>query len=333
MSATTTTTPTSTLAGWRFDYLPVSLFGSVMGLTGLSVAWRLAHVRYGAPEWAADGIGVAAVAAFVLMTAGYAVKLVTAPDAVRTEFRHPIAGNLFGTFLISLLLLPIILAPVALRLAQVMWGTGAVGMVVFAWIIVSRWMSDRQQIAHATPAWIVPVVGLLDVPLALPGLGLPPMHGVMVLGLAVGLFFAVPLFTFIFSRLVFEPPMPDALQPTLLILVAPFAVGFSTYVATTGQVDLFAQSLYVLTLFMLAMLLGRLRNLLGCCPFRVSWWAVSFPLAASAIAALRFATAEPGLITDTIAVALLALATVAIAGLLVRTIVGVARGELRTLST
>ena len=327
--AATATAP----ARQRLDYLPVSLFGSVMGLTGLSVAWRLAQARYGAPGWAADGIGAVAVAAFVLLALGYAVKLVTAPAAVRAEFRHPIAGNLFGTVLISLLLLPIILAPVSLLLAQMVWGAGAVGMVAFAWMIVSRWMSDRQQVAHATPAWIVPVVGLLDVPLALPSLGLPPMHGVMVLGLAVGLFFAVPLFTLIFSRLVFEPPMPDALQPTLLILVAPFAVGFSTYVATTGQVDLFAEALYVLTLFMLAVLLGRLRNLPSCCPFRVSWWAVSFPLAASAIAALRFAAAEPGVITDAIALALLALATLTIAGLLVRTLAGIARGELRALST
>ena len=317
----------------RFDYLPVSLFGSVMGLTGLSVAWRLAQARYGAPAWVADAIGIAAVTAFVLLTFGYSVKLITAPVAARAEFRHPIAGNLFGTVLISLLLLPIIMAPVNLRLAQGVWGVGAVGMVAFAWMIVSRWMSDRQQVAHATPAWIVPVVGLLDVPLAVPSLGLPPMHGVMVLGLAVGLFFAVPLFTLIFSRLLFEPPMPDALQPTLLILVAPFAVGFSTYVATTGQIDLFAEALYVLTLFMLAVLLGRLRNLPSCCPFRVSWWAVSFPLAASAIAALRFAAAEPGFVTDAIALTLLALATLTIAGLLVRTLAGVARGELRALST
>lgn len=317
----------------RFDYLPVGLFGSVMGLTGLSVAWRLAQARYGAPEWATDAIGIAAVTAFVLLTFGYAVKLMTAPAAVGAEFRHPIAGNLFGAVLISLLLLPIILAPLNLQVAQGMWGVGAVGMVAFALMIVSRWMSDRQQVAHATPAWIVPVVGLLDVPLAVPSLGLPPMYGVMVLGLAVGLFFAVPLFTLIFSRLLFEPPMPDALQPTLLILVAPFAVGFSTYVATTGRIDLFAEALYVLTLFMLAVLLGRLRNLPSCCPFRVSWWAVSFPLAASAIAALRFAAAEPGFVTDAIALTLLALATLTIAGLLVRTLAGVARGELRALST
>ena len=331
--STSTTVAETTPSRWRFDYFPVSLFGSVMGLTGLSIAWRLAHARYGAPLWAADGIGIAAVAAFILVVIGYALKTITAPDAVMTEFRHPIAGNLFGTLLISVLLLPIVLAPYTLVVAQIMWVAGAVGMVTFAWLMVSRWMSDRQLIAHATPAWIVPLVGMLDVPLALPSLGLPPLHGVMVLGLAVGLFFAVPLFTLIFSRLLFEPPMPDALQPMLLILLAPFSVGFSTYVVTTSQIDLFAQSLYVLTLFILAVLLGRLRNLLVCCPFRVSWWAVSFPLATSAIAALRFATAEPGQITDIIALALLALATITIAALLIRTLVGLVRGELRTLTT
>jgi tellurite resistance protein len=225
-----------------------------------------------------------------------------------------------------------VIAPVNLRIAQVMWSAGAVGMVVFAWTIVSRWMSDRQQTAHATPAWIVPVVGMLDVPLALPSLGLPSLPEVMVTGLAIGLFFAVPLFTLIFSRLVFEAPMPDALQPTLLILVAPFSVGFSSYVVTVGRIDLFAQSLYFLMLFVLAVLLGRLRVLRQCCPFRVSWWAVSFPLAASAIAALRFAAFDPNWFTAGVAWALLALATIAIAGLLVRTLVGVVQGELRTLS-
>ena len=314
------------------DYLPVGLFGAVMGLTGLSIAWRLATVRYGVSEVIALGIAVLAAVAFLLLLAGYAVKLVTAFSAVRTEFRHPIAGNLFGTVLISLLLLPIVLEPFARRFAQILWVIGAAGMVVFAWLIVSRWMSDRQQIAHATPAWIIPVVGLLDVPLALPTLGFPPMHGLMVLALAVGLFFAVPLFTLIFSRLVFEPPLPDALKPSLLILVAPFAVGYSTYTVTVGQTDLFAEAIYMLMLFMLAVLVGQLRNLPLCCPFRVSWWAVSFPLAASSIASLRFAAARPGILPDAIALVLLASATLVIAALFVRTVLGLGRRELRTLS-
>jgi len=37
-------------ARWQsLDHLPVGLFGSVMGLTGLSVAWRLAQPAFGAP--------------------------------------------------------------------------------------------------------------------------------------------------------------------------------------------------------------------------------------------------------------------------------------------
>jgi tellurite resistance protein len=89
----------------------------------------------------------------------------------------------------------------------------------------------------------------------------------------------------------------------------------------------------MLTLFLLAVLLGQIRHLPLCCPFRLSWWAVSFPLAASSIASLRFAAAEPSLVTDLIAWALLALATLVIGALSARTLWGLARGELRTLST
>jgi tellurite resistance protein len=252
---------------------------------------------------------------------------------VRTEFRHPIVGSLFGTVFISLLLIPIILAPVSLPLARAIWIVGAVGMFAFAWLIVSRWMSDRQQVAHATPAWIVPVVGTLDIPLAVPSLHVAHTHGVMVLALALGLFFTLPIFTLIFSRLLFEPPLPDALQPTLLILVAPFAVGFSSYVATAGAVDMFAESLYALAIFVLTVTVGRMRHLLACCPFRISWWAVSFPLAASAIAGLRIALRIPGPVTAALAAVLLLAASVAIALLLGRTLLGIARGELRTLSS
>jgi len=310
------------------DNLPVGLFGSVMGVTGLSVAWQLAHVRYGVPEVIALVIAAVAVVAFVLLVAGYAIKLVTAFSAVQEEFRHPVAGNLFGTILISLLQLPIVLEPFAHRLAQFFWTAGAAGMVFFAWLIVSRWMTDLQQVSHATPSWIIPVVGVLNVPLALPALGMPQLHGLMVASLAIGLFFAVPLFTLIFWQLLYEPPLPAALRPSLLILVAPFAVGYSTYTVTAGRTDLFAEALLMLALFLLAVLLQQLRHLPVCCPFRVSWWSMSFPLAACSVAALRFATARPSLITDSIALALLTLASLVIAGLLVGTMIDMGKGGL-----
>ena len=288
----------------RLEYIPVGLFGSVMGLTGLSIAWRLAQQHDGLPAWPSLLLTAVATADFALLAA-YLTKSLTAPEAVRAEWKHPVAGSLFGTILISLLVLPIVLAPISLVVARVLWIVGASGMVLFAWLMVSRWASDRQQVAQATPAWIVPVVGLLDVPLALPRArppGPPRIDGVLsrrrpVLRSAAVLDHpvATPL----------RMPMPEQLKPSLLILVAPFAVGTSFYAVATGSNDLFAEALYALALFILAVLLGQMRHLARCCPFRVSWWAVSFPLAASARAALHFATANPGWFTNTVALGLL----------------------------
>lgn len=314
------------------SYLPVGMFGGVMGLTGLSVAWRLAHQHFGAPLWISESIGAAAIAAFVALLIAYGIKALFSWDAVRAEFNHPIAGNLFGTPMISLLLMPLLLAEHHLTLARLSWVLGAAGMTALAWLIVMRWMTLRQAANHVTPAWIVPVVGMLDVPLAVPQLQWQGLHGVMVFGLAVGLFFAVPLFTLIFQRLALEEPLAPALQPSLLILVAPFAVGFSAYVTTTGGIDQFAEALYMLMVFVLAVLLGRLRHLPHCSPFRVSWWAASFPLAASAGAAIRYAEQAASPVADGIAILALATATLTIAIFLAQTLSGIAKGQLKALA-
>ena len=316
-----------------FLNVPVGLFAPAIGLAALSLAWRLAHVRFAVPDWTSTVLGGAAVIAFLTMCGAYAAKAWAAPNAIREEFASPVLGSLFATIPISLLLFPVVLAPVFPTVAIVSWTIGTISMAAFAWLIVDRWMESRQHIAHATPAWIVPIVGLLDVPLAMPSLGLESVHGVMVAGLAIGMFFTVPLFTLIFSRLLFEERLPEALQPSLLILVGPFAVGTSAYVATTGQIDLFAQALYGVTLFLLAVLIGRLRYLGRCCPFRLTWWAVGFPLASAASAALRVAIEYPGVLNDCVAVVLLLLSTVVIVWLGGRTLLGIARGELGRLAS
>ncbi|HET8694566.1 MAG TPA: SLAC1 anion channel family protein [Aquabacterium sp.] len=317
----------------QMRWLPVALFGSVMGLTGLSLAWRLAHAHFGTPIWIAQGIGILAITAFVAMTTGYAIKALTGFSHVRAEFNHPVAGALFGTPLISALLLPAILADMNQLLARALWIAGAVGMTIFAWHMAGRWLGVGQQRPHATPAWMVPLVGMLDIPLAVPALGFSePPHVVMMLGLSVGLFFAIPLFTIIFSRLMFEEPLAPAMSPSLLIMLAPFAVGFSSYVTTIGRMDALAEGLFGIALFMFAVLLTRLKQLRSCCPFRVSWWSVSFPLAALAGASVRYASITQALWSDVMAAGLLAFASAIIGGLFVRTMSGIVKNDLQKLS-
>ena len=313
-------------------YLPVSLFGSVMGLCGLALAWRLAATEFGLPGWVGEVLGCAAAAVFVALVLAYTIKWLKSPTAVRAEFAHPVAANFFATPIISLLLLPAVVAPYALALAQVLWVAGTLAMLGFAWLIVSRWMSVRQHIAHATPAWMVPVVGTLNISIAGVPLDLPGSHPVCVFALAVGLFFAVPLFTLILSRLIFEEPMPQALQPSLMILVAPFAVGCSAYLNVAGRLDLFAELLFYLAVFMLAVLLPKLVRLRSCSPFHTSWWAVSFPLAAMTLAALKFSMERPWWLAQAFALAMLGFTTFVILSLGLRTSMGIAQGELRALT-
>jgi tellurite resistance protein len=56
-------------------------------------------------------------------------------------------------------------------------------------------------------------------------------------------------------------------------------------------------------------------------------------LAACAVTALKFAAALPGWVTDAIARGMLFLTTLVICGLFIRTVMGLVRGELRTLSS
>ncbi|MGL4268286.1 MAG: SLAC1 anion channel family protein, partial [Plesiomonas sp.] len=286
----------------------------------------------GVPSWIGELIGLAAMVIFLVIAIGYGIKIYTSRAAVKAEFLHPIAGNLFGTFFISLLLLPIFISRYQLGLARGVWAIGVVGMIIFALYIVSRWLGQRQQPAHATPAWIVPVVGLIDIPLAVPYLQLHNMHEIMLFAFSVGIFFAIPLFTLIFSRLMFEEPLPVLLQPSLLILLAPFSVGFSSYVTTFGVVDQFASILYMLTLFILCVLVIRLRYIAKACPFRLSWWSVGFPLASAVGCTLKYAEHNPGLFTISLAVILLLAVSALIFWMALYTIISALKGNLKLLA-
>lgn len=202
-------------------HLPVGLFGSATGIGGLGAAWRLAHQYLGAPTWPSSVLAAISLLVFVVMFVAYLAKAVTTPQAVRAEFAHPVSGSLFGLVPIALMLLPVPLAPMAPRLATGLWATGAVLCLGFTGFTLYRWMSTRQQAEAALPAWIIPVGGPLNLPIALPALGLSGMHELALFAFAIGMFFTMLVFVLIFSRLLFQSPPPVQALPALLILIAP----------------------------------------------------------------------------------------------------------------
>ncbi|PAF46437.1 hypothetical protein BKH46_07560 [Helicobacter sp. 12S02634-8] len=316
-----------------FGYLPVSLFGSVMGLCGLGIAWELAWEIYDLPFVISQIITLIAVVVFVLLLIAYGLKCITRFDAVRAEFTNPLLKGFFGTFIISLLLLPIGIYHYTPHLAFVLWGIGVVAMLVFAWHMVSFWFGSKQEMAHITPAWIIPVVGTLDIPLAAHLFDSSDGIGYLnILSVAIGLFFAIPIMTLILYKIMLVEKLPDKLKPSLMILIAPFAVGFSAYLVVVVHIDLFALGLFFLGVFVFLTLLPQYFQLTRCCPFRVTWWAVSFPLSALLVAALKVAQGLDNIYFHIFALFLLAGTSLVLLWLLLRTLKGVFDGELENLS-
>ncbi|MDB5413837.1 MAG: C4-dicarboxylate transporter/malic acid transport family protein [Rubritepida sp.] len=106
----------------------------------------------------------------------------------------------------------------------------------------------------------------------------------------------------------------------------------SAYPRSTAYLIVHSAPLFVLTLFMMAVMLGRVRRMLISDPFKLSWWATSFPLAAAAIAAVRLANAVPSPFSDITALILSGIATLAILILLGRTLWGIASRNIWTMS-
>ena len=373
-------------------YLPVSFFGACMGLSAMCVAWHAMSelgslsLSYSAKSPEHDILcviqaslvpfaellsltfAVFAVMVFMVLGIAYSVKAMTSFESCKQEFLSPITRPFFGTICISLLLLPFAFQKLGIpeTFSLIVWILGAVLMLVFSVHIVQFWICHKFELAHITPAWIIPVVGLLDLPLALPVFS--QMQTLSDLGffitifcMAVGFSFTIVLCTLIFARIVFFAKLPDKLMPTLVVLLAPFGAGVSTHAVFTSMqalmmkvdahifaIDSMPYILFLLGFFLLLALLPQIVQIRKCCPFRITWWAISFPLTAMCIASIKINANILRLSNTDLPIAssihvldalfallslfLLLSVTLIFTWLIVRTLLGIFRGELQNLA-
>ncbi|MFO7568322.1 MAG: SLAC1 anion channel family protein [Smithellaceae bacterium] len=267
----------------RLKNFPISFFAVVMGLTGTAIAWQRAEALLG---WT-SGISIFLLGASTLIFFGilavYALKAFRYPDEIRKEFKNITKLSFFPTISISMLLLSIAAMNLVPGLSKGLWIIGTVIHFLFSVAVISIWIRHPSlEINHISPAWFIPVVGNILVPIA--GVAYAPAE-ISWFFFSIGLVFWVALFTIFFYRLLFHNPLPERLLPTLFILIAPPAVGFIAYVKLTGSVDSMALILYNFGLFVFILMIPQLR-MLSRIKYYLSWWAYTFPLAALTISTL-----------------------------------------------
>jgi tellurite resistance protein len=309
----------------RLKFFPVSFFAMVMGLTGLAIAWHKAEELFGLRLHLAEAVLALAVAAFAVLAALYLHKLIRYREAVAKELAHPIQLNFFPTISISLILLAIATVGRWPGAAGTLWILGTALHLLFTLYVMGVWIHHEHfEIHHINPAWFIPVVGNVLVPIAGVPLGFSELSWFF---FSVGVIFWLILFVIIIYRVMFHQPLPERLMPTFFILIAPPAVGFIAYVQLTGELDAFARILYYGALFLTLLLATQAARFVRL-KFYLSWWAYSFPLAAVTVATLAMYQLTGLNAFAAIGWLLLSLVSLVVVFLVYRTALAVGRGRI-----
>lgn len=314
-----------TSAAGKLRHFHISFFATIMGVAGLALAWQRAHQILAVPRAVGQVLAVTSALLFVVVLACYGLKLMRHRDAVLEELHHPIKLSFFPAFSISLALLAMLALSTSLPLARALWLAAAAIHLVLTLYVMTQWIYQPHfTIQHSTPAWFIPVVGNILLPIAAVPLGYVDAGWFF---FSIGVVFWLVLKVLVFNRFIFHDPLPARLLPTMFILLAPPSVGFLAYLQLNGgALNDFARVLYFFAAFMALLLLVQFRRFTGS-TFFMSWWAYSFPLAAFAIASQVYYLHSQAPFFLAVAWAALGLATVVIAALALKTLQVVANGS------
>ena len=324
-----------TRIGAPLEHLFPAWFALVMGWTGLAQAWLRGTDLLGD-----TALGLALVAGgfaaliFCLLCLASVWRLKLHLHAVIKDLQHPIRHAFMATFPVSVILLAALGAALfqdthpTLDLAlAVFWCAGSVLELVATVWVISRWLRPHAegglQWPALTPALFIPVVGNVLAPLGGVPLGFESWS---VAQFGIGLLLWPILQTLLFVRWGQVGPLPAKLSPTLFICVAPpSAVGLSLLVMQAPV--LLAWAAWGMALFFLALTLTQLEAMRAQ-PFGMSFWGMSFPLAAFSALTLRLASTPSGAWLQLPALGMLALTSLVILGLTLGTWRGLRNGNL-----
>lgn len=263
---------------------PIGLFSSSMGLGGLGLVWRDAHQILGVPILIGEALLAATCLLFSVLTVFLVLKLRSLGRSFWVEAQSPAVMNQLAAPSISLILLSSGLNPYAPALAEVLWVfSSAVNLLIAVYVMMVCWLPQAQAGASVTPAYFVPLVANIVIPIAGAPFGYDSFNW-MVFGLSC--FFFLILTPIILYRLIVEAALPKPQEPLMFIFLAPPSLCFSAYVILNdGQINAAAEAMFgTVAFFAAAILFKGWRFILQ--PYSLAFWATTFPLAALAKAFL-----------------------------------------------
>jgi len=256
--------------------MPIRFAPAVMSLFGLALAWRALSDLGG---WESGFGRLISIGALLLglVTFGSIVLHQFQKGALRETFENPQLRVLPACLTVGVMLLSALLAPHMPRLANAMIWIAALGhFLLLAWLI-NGWFRGGLALEIISPVWFIPVVGNIVVPV-----GAIASGEVMLawFGFSVGIVLWLMLLPIVFFRLIHGKRMPDELESTQMVLVAPPAIGSVSWSLLAGDQAVVPGVVLLSVAFFLMLTMVPMVLRVISRPFVPANWAFGFPLAA-----------------------------------------------------
>ena len=183
----------------------------------------------------------------------------------------------------------------------------------FSLYVMRFWFKNPMKMSLLSPAWFIPIVGNLIVPVS--GVKLlesydfmreqgaltssvdsvrdlfllAPPTDMLLFFFSIGCFFWLVLCVLVMGRLIFEQSLESKFIPTLFIFIAPpsmFVLDFTLLFGSSALSTPLVLMVYYIALFF-ALLLLALSKIFLKLGFAPSWWAFTFPLCAFSLASFE----------------------------------------------
>lgn len=308
----------------KLKYFPVTMYAIVMGLSGLTIVFSKFYHMQWLPKIFFDGFLFLTFGLFLIISFFYGLKAINHFDEVVADFKHRIRINFFSAISISLLLLSVAMMAYWPFLSLIIWWVGVILHTILMLYTISYWVQHNFEIHTMNPAWFIPVVGNIIIPVA--GVEYMP-KAFSFFYFAVGFFFWIILFAIFLNRAIFHHQLPQKFLPTLFILIAPPAVGFISYLRIGQSWDTFAVFMLYLAYFFVVLIIFLYRSF-SKLKFFLSWWAFTFPLTAITIASVVAYQVSSQIIYKYLAFIMLSISVVMISIVVWRTLVHMKAGEI-----
>lgn len=267
--------------------IPASLFGAVLGISGLANDWRAAHKLWHLPAWPGEAIAALAVAVWSVCVALYAAKWVWRRQEALAEARHPVQCCFIALVPVSTMLVALAVQPYGHALAAVLYICGAVGAVAFSVWRQGALLQGARELDAATPVLYLPSVAANFV--AAIGAGAFGWQLAAQVFFGAGVLSWLAIESVLLHRMLHAGPMPMPMRPTYGVQLAPPAVGLVALIAATGAPPALLASMLlgysVLQVLIAARLLGWLLE--G--GFGAGFWSFTFGITALALGAAKLA--------------------------------------------